>query len=273
MKIEKPASFELFYFFLLFILPFTSVAQKLPTVQKDNLHIPANFNIDGKADEWSDKFQAYNQNTQIYYTIANDDHNIYLTIQIPNPNIIYKVIKGGITFTINQTAKKNKGDLPSVTFPVISELGKSKIIQILGKVQPIVYNRTNIVSRKDSITNVFNSQLKQFSKEIKIGGIKSITDSTISIYNENGFKAAGFLNNKCVLTYEFLIPLSYLGLSIENPKKFYYNIQLTGQSSVVASGLSSDGLVMVSTVKRSESSLSSDAEFPTFFWGTYSLLK
>jgi len=273
MNINQSVILKLLSYCLLFMSPLFSFSQKLPAVQLKSLRIPSNFIIDGKADEWNNSLQAHNKNTDILYTIANDDVNIYLVIQTISPSIIYKVIKGGITLTVNPTAKKFNGSIKSITFPVISENGKSVILQTLGKAQPILYTSNYSLSSKDSITKVLNHQLLTYSKEIRISGIKTIADTSISIYNKNGVKSIGLFNNTCVLTYEFLIPLSALDLSIEGPGKFYYNVKLNGQSSVVASGLSSDGLAVVSTERRSNTSLSSESEFPTFFWADYKLIK
>ena len=51
-------------------------AQKLPNKQEISFQAPTNIKIDGKASEWNNQFLAYNNATDIYYTIANDDKNL-----------------------------------------------------------------------------------------------------------------------------------------------------------------------------------------------------
>jgi len=59
------------------MIGFFANAQKLPEVQTVNLRAPAGIKIDGKPTEWDSKFQAYNKSTNAFYTIANDDDNLY----------------------------------------------------------------------------------------------------------------------------------------------------------------------------------------------------
>jgi len=78
--------------FLLAMLVLGSNAQKLPAVQKESVWAPITVKIDGKAAEWGNKFQAYNSSTEIYYTISNDDNNLYLAIKAVDPDIINKFL-------------------------------------------------------------------------------------------------------------------------------------------------------------------------------------
>ena len=83
-------------FAFLFCIAISADAQKLPTEQQVSLRAPAGLKIDGKATEWDNKFQAYNHHTDFYYTIANDDNNLYLIVQANEPAIIKRILKGGI---------------------------------------------------------------------------------------------------------------------------------------------------------------------------------
>ncbi len=82
-------------------------AQKLSNVQKSGFRAPANIKIDGKTDDWANSFKAYNANIESYYTIANDDDNLYLVIQAGNNDVANKMMRGGITFNINQDKSKD----------------------------------------------------------------------------------------------------------------------------------------------------------------------
>jgi len=51
--------------------------------------------IDGKITEWGN-FQAYNPATEISYTMANDNDKLYLVCSATQPEVIQKIIEGGI---------------------------------------------------------------------------------------------------------------------------------------------------------------------------------
>ena len=76
-------------------------AQKLNNVQDGSVWAPANIKIDGKLNEWDDSFKAYNKTTDVFYTISNDEKNLYLVIKSANQVISNKIIGGGINFTVN----------------------------------------------------------------------------------------------------------------------------------------------------------------------------
>src|SRR5476651_1276857 len=86
--------------FLFILVSFAATAQKLPAVQQISLRTPDNLRIDGKPTEWNNKFQAYNSRTDFYYTIANNDNNLYVIIQTPIPDVIRRIMNGGVSLTI-----------------------------------------------------------------------------------------------------------------------------------------------------------------------------
>ena len=103
----------------LLVTCFTAQAQKLPGVQQAGLRAPAQIKIDGKTTEWNNQLQAYNKATGIYYTLSNDDGNLYLTIQAKDRLVIRKILSGGIVFTANRSVKKVDEHV-SVTFPLMA---------------------------------------------------------------------------------------------------------------------------------------------------------
>ena len=98
---------------------FTAQAQKLPNIQQGSLRAPAQVKIDGKATEWGSRFRAYNKATGIYYTLANDDDNLYLAIQAKDALIIRKVLTGGVVFSVNRSVKRDHEQV-SLTFPLLA---------------------------------------------------------------------------------------------------------------------------------------------------------
>ncbi len=94
-------------------------AQKLPNTQKVSVWAPQSIKIDGKATEWNDSYQAYNNATDINYTLSNDDKNLYLAIKATNRLVIDgRILSGGISFTVNHTLSKKDANAVTVTYPV-----------------------------------------------------------------------------------------------------------------------------------------------------------
>ncbi len=111
--------------------------QKLPKVQKSSVLIPENCMVDGKATEWDDKFQAYNQATDIYYTIANDDKDLYLVVKTENPGISNKIMQGGITFSVASDGDAHNGAESAITYPVVKPADMRRINQEIYGVKKI----------------------------------------------------------------------------------------------------------------------------------------
>jgi hypothetical protein len=208
---------------LLFTSTFSALAQKLPTEQTISLRAPANIKIDGKADEWNNKFQAYNNHVEFFYTLSNDDQNLYLTIQAKLPDIIRHIINGGITFTINKSGKKNDKDGIGITYPLI----KGLYLPLKNSTQGINIRVTgeSPATDGDSLMNVTNKRMDNRSKEIRIKGIKDV-DTLISVYNADGIKAAAAFDNKMVYTYELAMSLKNLAMSVQDASKFIYQLRI-----------------------------------------------
>jgi hypothetical protein len=86
--------------FLFIITAITAYSQKLPKVQTLGVYAPNNIKIDGKITEWEGKYAAFDKKNDIYYTIANDNNNIYLLLHTSEKHTINKIFYGGITFTL-----------------------------------------------------------------------------------------------------------------------------------------------------------------------------
>jgi len=205
-------------FLFLNIGAITASAQKLPSTQKESVLAPANIKIDGKTDEWNNQFKAYNNSTEIFYTIANDDKNLYLIVQATKYEMVDKITGGGITLTI-----KNSGDNKTVapiivTSPIVPTAYRPHILHQLGDTS---------VKLSDALP-VLNKELNAHTLDITISGFNDITDSVISVYNEYGIKVAGLFNADKALTYEFAIPLKYINRLATATGELKYNIKLNG---------------------------------------------
>jgi len=246
---------------------FTANAQKLPTIQQNNLRAPINIKVDGKPNEWRNKFQAYNSSTEIYYTIANDDSNLYLAIQAIEPDIVNKIIGGGVTLTIQKSDKKNV----QITYPITNN-----VIFNLKSRRGIVPDTS--AKAADSVMNHNNNILGQKCKWIKVAGIEGL-DTLISVYNTDGVRAVGLFDNKRVYTLEFAISFKCLGLSPTDAAKFTYHIQLNGKKVALATTATTEVIgPPISNAELENSIASLNARIarqtaPTDFWGSYTLAK
>jgi len=199
----------------------TARAQKLPDKQVLSLRAPASIKIDGKATEWGDKFQAYNNATGVFYTVANDDENLYLTIKATAPEVVRRILNGSITFTINKTEKKDKAGM-SITYPFFDD--HTPMLDAIFKNKPqILEGSPSSVSLANAYMDDNNRKLAAKIKYIKVNGIPGL-DTLVSVYNNDGLKAAALFDNTMAYTYEMAVSLKNLGLSIDNPIKFNYNI-------------------------------------------------
>jgi len=258
-------------------------AQKLPQIQEISVRAPDNVKIDGKLTDWPNPLlnaqktdgylNAYNSTNRIYYTIANDDNNLYIVIRGLGTRVAVKSLSGGFTFTISHTvdkkARAKAADNVVIIFPV--PVDDKTINNVLGPIRGgfNFYNEEEIypagypyIKQLDSIQVLTNARLSPVIKEIKVKGIKEIPDSLISVYNETGIKAMMQFTWRQP-SYELAIPLKYLNLDVNNPVKFSYNIMLTGgPPDPRLNGVQIDpdpGTMFMMA--------------PTDFWGTYALIK
>jgi len=228
-----------FLIVLVAIVHFTVNAQKLPNVQQNSLRAPDNIKIDARLNEWGDTFKAYNTTTDVFYTIANDDKNLYLVIKSADQMNNNKIMAGGINFTVNTAGKKNEKGAYTIVFPLIDMAGfrgQTRQVTVMrapgggdnirmdigsGGGPPGQLDSAAIAARRKKAISMV--------KEIKLLGFTAdIPDTVISIFNEYSIKAALDYDAKGNLVYEMAIPLKYLHLSTDNPSEFAYNIKING---------------------------------------------
>jgi len=252
---------QLLSIIFLSLICFTANAQKLPSTQQISVWVPDHIKIDGKATEWGAKFQAYNRANHLFYSIANDDKNLYLIVHSSDKLTIQKMVRWGVALTVSGSIKKNTKDPNnvSVSFPVEDERRNLSIIHTMGV--------KDISTNTDSMMTARNTTIANIFKLIKVAGIKTISEPDISVYNVLGIKAAASFDNKLGYTYELAIPLKYLNIPVNNEIRFSYNIKLNG-------GVEKNGVSNVIRVGGGGGDPNNDYLFsPTDFWGEYTLAK
>ena len=251
-------------------------AQKLPKKQQISLLAPSNIKIDGKTSEWDDKFQAYNPVSRVFYTISNDDQNLYLTARMDGERAAVKALSGGVTLTLNQSPEQSKiTKNVAITYPAVVAKGGSTYAkdQSIGEIlrgSPNRYKnlKGDTANKKDisALITLTNKQITQAYKEIQVAGIEG-TDSLISLYNTSGIKAALLFNDKMEYTYELAIPIKLIEANLGMVKKLSYNIKLNAAPTIFVRRPPGSP---VSTVDDPEMNYQS---YPTDFSGEYTLAK
>lgn len=199
-------------------------AQNLPKIQEGSFKAPDNAKIDGIIDEWGIKLQAYNPSTRVFYTIANDQKNIYLILKIDDPETIDKAFMGGISFSTQLNSDAKEGKPISITFPASDD--RNDII-LDHTFHALGYKQKKTASNYkalDSISKVGNKVLQRLYKQFDLSdmGIEEI--ETLSLYNTEGIKIAPKFTSKMEYILEIAIPLSFLHIN----EKFRYNLKVIG---------------------------------------------
>lgn len=258
----------------LLITCFSAQAQKLPGVQQTALRAPTQIKIDGRTTEWGNQLQAYNKATCIYYTLCNDDDNLYLTIQAKDPLIARKILSGGIVFTAKKSIKKTDEQI-AVTFPLLSG-DISEIAGYLKQRAALTSDQSNNIYQRDSLLLLMNTTLINNLKTIKVKGIKQFADTTLSVYNDAGIKARTLFDVNNALTCELAIPIKYLNL-LTITAGFSYQIkvnEINANVKDIAIGL--DGSILPSgSFKLMQSGSQAEQQIlmnTTNFWGEYTLV-
>ena len=256
----KPIKYPYYWLALTMCIGLSANAQKLPNVQPAGVYAPANVKVDGNVTEWNNQLQAYNKSTSIYYTMANNNDNLYLVVQATANIIIDKILSGGISLTI--TSANNKTVVPLViTSPILPRGGRA----------PIVVRLRDGGALADAELATLNKGLTANFKEISINGINAIPEPSISVYNDHGIKASAAIDMNKAYNYEFVIPIKYITQLIDGSGTFNYNIKLSGEK------MNNPNTIVVVGGALNGPASSADAYMELFsttdFSGTYTLIK
>ncbi len=170
---------------------------------------PNAIQVDGLLNDWNDTLSLYNDATKLYYSLANDEENIYLAVKNGSKEGLTKILARGISISANiESDKKNPA---TVTFPVLDRTP--------GKKQ----NATEQPEPKEIQKRILSK-----IKEIRVEGFKEIIDGGISLYNTYGIKAAAAFDSKDNLVQEITIPLRLLGIDPGRTEPITYRIRING---------------------------------------------
>lgn len=200
--------------FLVFLTSLFLLAVQTTWAQKKAEAIPAKWAdqapvIDGQLNDWKDSLDQYNNSAKLYYSLSNDNENIYLAIKNNSRENLTAILATGISFSAN--IESNKKNPPKITFPIIDRTPGKK-------------RNTTEQPEPEEIQKEILSRIK----EVRVSGFKEIIDGGISLYNTYGIKAATGFDSKNNLVQEIAIPLSLLGLQSGNTEPVSYSIRING---------------------------------------------
>jgi len=237
-------NFRFLSYLLFFLSAVSAMAQKLPNKQQIGIRAPADINVDGKTAEWHDKFQAYNMNNRIFYTISNDDNNLYLTIRAGDGFSSEKALFG-IGFNIQLPGdKRNKPEEVKIIFPKYNSVKKTDDLRLMVESARKREKDTIAAAKRsiDSLSLLANKAIGIEYKKVIVSGIETAYPITTTD-NKEGIKVAAQFDASMRFTYEMALPLKYLGASINSGQKFKYYIKMLGQPEVSPNGMPSPQIV------------------------------
>jgi len=257
-------------------MPFFCFAQKLPNKQEVSLWAPKDIQANGKVDEWHNTFMAYNHQVDLFYSIANDDDNIYFVIHSAIPVINRKIMNYGISITLNVIEKKEKSGI-TVSYPYLTKAERSAALQIMmrsGAISSLkdgatVQEEQAYWKRRDSLMAITDSKILTLFKNVKIEGIKEI-GPIIATDNQFEVKVAA-LPTGHDFNYELAIPKKYLG-TLADGQTIHYQIKLSGpppNDAGTGTLIVVDGGSYVNQDGIDLRSLSTHTDF----WGEYKMAK
>lgn len=253
----------------------STYSQKLPRIQQHGMKAPANVKIDGIDSEWKDSFCAFNNKTNLFYKIANDDSVLYLALKAEDLWAIRKIAFGGIELMISDRKSMNTVNTVRFTYPFYSPSYSPWLINV-DEFPTKTSNIKNYSSQVDSVFLVKNKQLSKRIKLIGIGGGGLSLDTAVSIYNSYPITIKSKFNKQLAYFVELSIPRK----SLPNVNKFFYRITLSGASANKAKVNidQSRGRIFVTgkNVPNIVFPLNDeylDFAFPTYFSGAYSFIK
>jgi YD repeat-containing protein len=179
---------------------------------------PPKIAVDGDIKEWGDSLRYYNSEKKINYSIANTKDTLYMAIRINDRSEQTRILKAGLTFTIDPKGKKKEAY--SITFPVNTS----------GKV-----SLTDLQSKDEAPGEVTQQERDELMRErittlrgIKVVGFKDIEDDMITTSNTYGFQTAVNYDENGYLVCEAAIPMSFFHVDDPAKNEWSFNFRING---------------------------------------------
>jgi len=180
---------------------------------------PPGITIDGDLKDWGDSLRFYNSDKQLYYTLANDQDNLYMAIRINDRSQQIRVLRAGLTLSIDTRGKKKESF--SITFPV-GDLSQNDPAQSAADLQAAGGDVTQ--ENRDELMRARLTKLR----EIRVSGFKDIEGETITTSNTYGIKTAIDYDKDGYLVYEAAIPLKFFHADDLAKNEWAFNFKING---------------------------------------------
>lgn len=199
-----------FYACLITAITLQIICTQICNAQSDVINLkpaPAKITIDGDLQEWGDSLTYFNNDAQINYSIANDKDNLYLAFKTNDPVYQAKILKYGVTFSIDTKGKKRS--TYNITFPMQEDQSKSFGSTSEDQERKLAAGLTKL-------------------RKLKVEGFKDVEYDQITIDNTYGFKVAINYDDHGFLVYEEAVPLTLLHADDLKKNEWAFNIKING---------------------------------------------
>ncbi len=200
------------------VISTTTFAQDKPVSNK-LLPPPSDIVIDGDLKEWGDSLRYYNQDKQLNYALANDQDNLYMAIRINDRSEQIRVLRAGLTLSIDTRGKKK--ETFTMTFPVGDQSAQGMAENIMD-----LQGGSNDVKQEDR-EELMKAKLTKL-REIKVTGFKDVEGETMTTSNTYGFKVAIDYDKDGILVYEAAIPLKFFHADDLSKNEWAFNFKING---------------------------------------------
>jgi hypothetical protein len=176
---------------------------------------PANVVVDGDAKEWGDSLRYYDKENKIGYSLANDKENLYMIMRIKDRIQQIRVLKAGVTFSVDTRGKKRSSY--SITFPVnlasTSDFNFRSVNS--GPVTP---------KDREMLTRDRSYELKG----IKVDGFKDFESGLLPATDNHGILTDLDYDAQGNLVCEAVIPLKNFHVDDLTKNEWAFNFQVNG---------------------------------------------
>jgi len=189
-----------------------SNAQSIPTLQPP----PPKIVIDGNIKEWGDSLRYYDKENKINYAIANTKDTLYMAIRINDRSKQTRILKAGLTFSIDPKGKKK--ETFSITFPLNVQGTAAKIPAHTDDIGEITQQERDDLKR-EQLTIL---------RGIRATGFKDIEDEMITTSNTYGIQTSVSYDDNEYLVCEAAIPLSLFHIDGLAKNEWAFNFKING---------------------------------------------
>jgi len=200
-----------------FLLPETGSAQPGKPGAGSLQPPPKNIVIDGVIKEWGDSLRYYNPEMKINFSLANSKDTLYMAIRIADRSEQRRILKAGLTFSIDPKGKKKEAY--SITFPVSVLGGSLQVPDLRQEEGGDITQADRDELMRERITTM---------RGIKVVGFKDIEGDMITTSNTYGFQTAVNYDDKGDLICEAAIPLRFFHDADISKNEWSFNFRING---------------------------------------------